>query len=321
MYLNLLRTLLSVKKRDSYPMYSMTYHGDYAFDQLIAQGITSDDELRTFVKKQLAVGKTAKFNMPDSGCTVFTAKNETGDILFARNYDFSYTPSMLVKTSPKNGYRSFSVIDMSFLGFSKEYLPKGLSGKLPLLAAPYIPADGINEKGLAAAILQVPKTILPNDPNKLTLNTTAIIRLLLDKAATVDEAVAVFQKYNIYFSQDLYCHYLIADKSGKSVIVEFWDGEMHIIEENIASNFYACNGHNLNGNNMPCERYETVKSTLDAGDGKLNMTEAASLLCDVGCYNKDGSNRLQWSVIYNLTSLSGMVFPGRDMSKPHLFHM
>ena len=218
-------------------MYTMTYHGDYAFDEFINQGITNDDELRTFVRKRLTRGKDTKFNTPDSGCTVFSTKNETGYILFARNYDFSYTPSMLVKTNPKNGYRSFSVIDMSFLGFSKDYLPKSLSSKLPLMAAPYIPADGMNEKGLAVAILQVPKTNLPSDPNKLTLNTTAIIRLLLDKAATVDEAVAVFHKYNIYFSQDIYCHYLIADKSGKSVIVEYWDSEMHVIEENIASKF------------------------------------------------------------------------------------
>jgi len=44
------------------------------------------------------------------------------------------------------------------------------------------------------------------------------------------------------------------------------------------------------------------------------------LLCDLGIYYK-GDNILQWSVIYNLTSLSGMVFTGRKLSEPYYFRL
>jgi len=92
---------------------------------------------------------------------------------------------------------------MTAFGYGKENLPKGISGKLPLLAAPYLPFNGMNEKGLAIAILQTPITELPNDPDKITLNTTTMIRLVLDKAATADEALP-FSANTIYIFQATY---------------------------------------------------------------------------------------------------------------------
>ncbi len=35
--------------------------------------------------------------------------------------------------------------------------------------------------------------------------------LVLDKAATVEEAIELLKQYNIYFSGDTGCYYLIAD--------------------------------------------------------------------------------------------------------------
>lgn len=323
MYINTIGTLLSLKKRNDYPMYSMTYYGDYGFDDFITQGATNDDDLIQFIQQRLTGKKKVELNVPKSGCTTFIAKEPKGDILFARNYDFPPTPSLVVKTNPKNGYASVSVVDLMALGYSMDNLPKSFAGKLPLLASPYLPFDGMNEKGLAVAILQVPETNLPSDPNKVTLNTTTTIRLLLDKAATVDEAVVLINKYNIYFSINVYCHFFIADSKGESVIVEYCDGKVHITKENIASNFYACNGVDLDYQGetpTPSERYRTAKQTLMEKDGILTMAEAGSLLCDLGIY-KNNKDILQWSAVYNLQELKGMVFPGRDMSHPYMFHL
>ena len=321
MYLNLVRSLCSLRKRDDYPMYSMTYYGDYGFDDFLAQGAANDEDLLQFVQNRILGKKNVKLDTPASGCTTFIAKESNGDIVYARNYDFPRTSFMVVKTKPKNGYASVSIVDLMALGFSKENPPKGFSKKLPLLATPYLPFDGMNEKGLAVAILQVPQTDLPNEPSKIMLNTTTSIRLMLDKAATVDEAVAVLGKYNVYFSLGVYCHYFVADASGKSVIVEFYDGKMHVVEEDTASNFYACSGVTLDHTDeQPCphERYNMVKDTLAKNNGVMSMTAAGSLLCKVGIYDK-GNNILQWSSVYNLSALTGMVFPGRDMSKYYKF--
>ena len=45
------------------------------------------------------------------------------------------------------------------------------------------------EKGLVIALLAVPEAELPYDENKVMDNTTTAIRLVLDYASTVDEAV------------------------------------------------------------------------------------------------------------------------------------
>ena len=323
MYFNILRSLYSLKKRDDYPMYTMTYYGDYGFDDFLAQGATNDDDLLSFVQSRVTGKKKIAFDNPKSGCTTFVAKESNGDILYARNYDFPPTAFVVVKTKPQNGHASVSIVDLMALGYSKANPPKGFSKKLPLLATPYLPFDGMNEKGLAVAVLQVPKTDLPNDSNKITLNTTTLVRLMLDKAATVDEAVAAVSKYNVYFSLGVYCHYFIADSQGKSIILEFCDGKMHVTQENTASNFYACNGLTLDHTDeepTPRERYDMVKNALAKGNDVMSMTEAGSLLCDVGIYSK-GENILQWSAVYNLSALTGMVFPGRDMSKSYRFSM
>ena len=321
MVLGTIRTLLSLKKRNDYPMYSMTYYGDYAFDEFLTKGMTKDEDLMDFIQNRFT--KKFAFNIPRAGCTAFLAKDEGGELLYGRNYDFPTTPSLLLKTKPLNGYASISIVDMMALGFTKDHLPHGLSQKLPLLAAPYLPFDGLNEKGLAVSILQVPETKLPYDPDKVTLNTTTVIRLMLDKAATVDEAIALVEKYNVYFSINVYCHYFIADQQGRSVILEFYDGKIHVIEEDVASNFYACNGVILEEEHEtpdPNQRYRMAKETLAKQNNLLSMEEAGELLCDLGIYYK-GDNILQWSVIYNLTSLSGMVFTGRKLSEPYFFRV
>ena len=323
MYIHTIRTILSLRKRTDYPMYSMTYYGDYAFDDLLKIGMAKDEDLMNFIQNRFTQKVAFDPNSPRGGCTAFLAQDTNGDFLYGRNYDFPPTPSVVVKTKPKHGYASVSIVDMMALGYTREKLPSGLSGKLPLLATPYLPFDGLNEKGLAVAILQVPETTLPHDSDKITLNTTAALRLMLDKAATVEEAIALISQYNVYFSLNVYCHYFISDKTGKSVILEYWDGKMRVTEEKIASNFYACSGLALQEEHEspnPQRRYEIAEETLVKTNGILDMTEAAKLLQDLGIYYKE-HNILQWSVIYNLSALKGMAFTGRDMSKPYHFSL
>lgn len=100
-------------------------------------------------------------------------------------------------------------------------------------------------KGVAIALLAASEAEPPYDSNKITLNMTTAIRPALDNAVTVEEAVELFRNYNIYFSGDIECHYLIADASGDSIIVEFYDGELQKVEAEthyqITTNFIAYN--------------------------------------------------------------------------------
>lgn len=313
LFFNELRSLTSLKKVDDYPMYTMTYYGDYGFDEFLEIGAEKDSDIEEFVTARLLKGLPIDLGVTGDGCTAFVTHNDADEIIFGRNFDFDYAPSLQVLTTPDDGYASISTVNLTFAGYSKDNLPEGFNSFLAL-AAPYLPFDGVNEKGVAMALLAVPEVQIDNDENKVTLNTTTAIRLVLDKAATVNEAVELLRNYNIYFSADVNCHYLIADAAGRSVIVEYWDGKLQTVEPEddyqVASNFVAYNSLNIGKGFTEFDRYDKVVQCIEANDGKLNEQQAIDLLQEIGIYDGD-TDKLQWSVVYNLTTLEGKVFAHR----------
>ena len=312
---NELRSLVSLKKVDAYGMYQMTYYGDYGFDEFLEIGANNDADIEAFVTKRLLKGLPINLGVTGDGCTAFVVKNENGDILFGRNFDFLYAPSLQLYTAPEDGYASVSTVNLAFAGYSEDNLPDGsFLDSFLTLAAPFLPFDGMNEKGLAIALLAVPEAEAPYNPDKITLNTTTAIRLVLDKAATVEEAIELLKQYNIYFSGGIECHYLIADASGHSVIVEYVNQELCVVESEteyqIASNFIAYNGLNIGEGFTEFERYDRVQNAIEENNGILEVSGAIQLLADVGVFDGD-IDKLQWSVLYNLTTGKGGIFANR----------
>jgi hypothetical protein len=314
LFFNELRSLSSLKKVDDHPMYTMTYYGNYGFDDFLKVGAKKDSDIEEYVTKRLLKGLPIDLGVTGDGCTAFVTRNEKGEVIFGRNFDFDYTPSLQVKTTPEDGYASISTVNLTFAGYSKDNLPEGFNSFLAL-AAPYLPFDGINEKGVAMALLAVPEVKLSYDDSKVTLNTTTAIRLVLDKAASVDEAVELLKDYNIYFSADVDCHYLIADATGKSVIVEYWDGKLQTVEPDndyqVASNFVAYNGLNIGEGFTEFDRYDEVVQSIEENGKKLSERQSIELLANIGCYDGD-TDKLQWTVVYNLTTLEGKIFAHRN---------
>ena len=318
LFRNELRSLMSLEKVDKYGMYQMTYYGDYGFDEFLEVGARNDADIEAFVTERLLKGLPINLGVTGDGCTAFVVKNESGDILFGRNFDFLYAPSLQLYTAPNNGYASVSTVNLAFAGYSGDNLPDGsFFNTFLTLAAPFLPFDGMNEKGLAIALLAVPKAEVPYNPDKITLNTTTAIRLVLDKAATVEEAIELLKQYNIYFSGGIECHYLIADASGRSVIVEYVNQELCVVESEteyqIASNFIAYNGLNIGEGFTEFERYDRVQNAIEENNGILEVSGAIQLLADVGVFDGD-IDKLQWSVLYNLTTGKGGIFANRKTS-------
>ncbi len=94
--------------------------------------------------------------------------------------------------------------------------------------------DGINERGLFMAIAS---NILPPEytsydeepyPQVAAICSPRLIRVILDCCATVEEALALIRKVRIWFPDELQ-HFLIADASGRSVVIEFdRDKKLHV---------------------------------------------------------------------------------------------
>lgn len=313
LFFNELRSLISLKQLDAYPLYSMTYYGDYGFDDFLKVGAKSDKDIELFVMKRLLKGINIDLGITGAGCSAFTAYNEKNERIYARNFDFDFAPPLILHTSPKNGYKSVSTVNLAFAGYNADKLPKPLSfNSFLTLAAPYLPFDGMNEKGLTMALLAVPHAEPPQKENQITLNTTTAIRLVLDKAATVDEALSLLGQYNIYFSGDVKCHYFISDVSGKSVIVEFLDGEMKVTPNSgnyqAVTNFIVYNGMN-EGEGAgegeafnEFERYDKAMAALEANKGVISEDQAMKVLEAVKI-----PDRTQWSVVYNMVTKQAKI--------------
>ena len=66
-----------------------------------------------------------------------------------------------------------------------------------------------------------------DDTSKVNITPFLAIRLMLDRAATVDSAVELLQEYDIDFSSGTY-HFFISDRSFKSAVIEYIDGKMSV---------------------------------------------------------------------------------------------
>lgn len=323
-----LKTLSSLKKVDDYPLYTMTYAGDYGFDEFLEVGASSDAELIDFIVQRLLKGLPLEFSVPDLGCSTFNAHTPDGDAIFGRNFDLDFSPAVMVKTTPDNGYASISMVNLGFLGYNKENLPDSFISSITALAAPYAPLDGVNEKGLSIGVLLIEDEPTHQDNGKIDINTTTAIRLVLDKAATVEEALELLQQYDMHSSANSCYHYQIADASGKSVIAEYVKNEFHVVEA--TTNWQACTNflqtpgefYNLGKGQ---DRYEILSKGLSAAKGivteeaAMDLLEAAS--ADGSIPREDGSpsSTTQWSVIYNNAKGTAKVSMGMDYDRIYEF--
>lgn len=77
---------------------------------------------------------------------------------------------------------------------------------------------------------------------KTDLTIVSAIRLLLDKAATVDEAIELLKQYDMNSSIGTSHHLAISDARGRSVVVEYINNEMIVTETNVITNHYLSQG-------------------------------------------------------------------------------
>ena len=307
-YFNEINALCTIKKVDE-GIYSMTYKNDYFFDEFLETGASSDEELSDFIIKKLLHGLPVNFDLPDYGCSSFTASTSDGEHTFARNLDIDFAPIMIVKTYPKNSYSSISMVNLSALSFSESHKPNSLMDKMLLLATPYIPFDGVNEKGVAICVNMVNGNAIEQNTGKINITTTTLIRLVLDKAQNVDEAIELIKNYDLHDSTGGPYHFQIVDKSGKSAIVEYFNNEIQVIKGE--GNYQIMTNHALN-TLEPSEstftntfiRYNTIKDKLDETDGILSVQDSINLLQGVklswGTKEDNDQGGALYSVVYNL---------------------
>ena len=304
MFGSFIRAANSIEKLED-GLFSMEYNGDYGFDAFLAQGgAASDDEVADYLVSFLSHGfykiesdvQTGEF-----GCSTICTQDKHGTVFFGRNYDWAECRTMIVHTVPKDGYESLSTCCLDFLGFSEDYAPDGsMMHRMQTLAAIYVPLDGMNEMGLVVADLMAGDNEETHQrTDKPDLTTTTAIRLLLDKAADVDEAIALLRQYDMNSSIGSAHHLSIADASGKSVVVEYVNDEMLVTETKVVTNHYLAD----------CEKQGTGSeqshlrfNTLSACTGPVDDMGVRDLLKSVAQMNypqtASSYEKTMWSIVY-----------------------
>ncbi len=308
-----LRTLLSVKEIDDTGIYEVNYAADYKLDELIeAGGAATEEQLVQYILKTMLKGLPidVPYEIPNLACSMFYAQTPEGGHILGRNLDNQQTDLAVVKTAPKDGYKSVSVVNLSFLGYNDTYTPDKLLDRINTLATAYFPLDGINEKGLAVGVLQLQAPATAQSSDKPDVGTTLAIRAMLDTCATVDEALEFLKGVDMYAAAKGCYHFQIADASGESVVVSYVNNEMVITEKDngiiCATNFYL---HEVpfEYEKQGLDRYEILLEKLTDTKAILSREDGMGLLNAVRITGTEPDEKgrvysTQWSSIYDLTS-------------------
>ena len=336
------------EENKSGPVYIMDVKGDYYFDEFIAQcGVTNDGELIQFIVDNITKGIVPiNIDAPDIGCSSFTSVDENGKRYFGRNYDFSTTTGMIVRTNPGNGrYASISSVDLQFLGIKDGAPIDGMMQKIISLASTYAPLDGINEAGVSCGIYmsyqgKEDEVVATNQmTDKPDLTSTTMLRMILDYAGSVDEAVELVKKYDLHDSANTSFHYMVADSTGKSAILEwvnatdetdtdgtkrelkvYYNTDDAILGEKedankfqYITNFIVTPDYYSDEKDMKgLDRYNAIESKINPDgsntEGIISAETAMDVLELVGRRKWDASNGESdkntitvWSALYNLT--------------------
>ncbi len=340
-------------------VYSMEVKGDFYLDDFVAQGgVSSDSELIRFITDNITKG-VVKINMtaPEIGCSSFTATTQEGDAIFARNYDFSKTNAMLVFTEANEGrHASISTVDLQFLGVDVDQNMTSMMDKILCLAAPYAPLDGVNDAGVSCGIYMTyqggEETVATSqDTDKPDFTSTTLLRLILDYADNVEEAVEIASSYDLHDSAVTSYHYMVADASGKSAILEWTtdgtvdttdndgsqrtlkviynDQDQNIGEREAASDYQIITNFVLQPgyyegvpaeNKKGADRYDRLYEELQAIDGVVADEQGAmDILESVGRRNWDNDDKNSCTVhsaVYNLTDKSVLWVTNENYDDP-----
>lgn len=242
-------------------LYEMNCLFDYKLDEVLKANADNLISLFDAIKKVILPDSKTNFNeilglniesvyKYCGGCTCFSANGKNGGYVMGRNYDFPpkddhtlivHTPQVKDANGKVVRYATVGTADMGIL---TQFMDEELGYKTPrmqelTLYAPYFILDGMNEAGLMSGLMVLEYDgTYQNTPGKANLTNAMITRLILDRCATVKEAIAMLQQFNIIsifqISDEstipwIDMHFEFADKSGDRAVIEWTQNSIQIL--------------------------------------------------------------------------------------------
>lgn len=261
------------------------------------------------MKRIIATASMALFILQVSiGCTAFCYCKENRAIL-AKNLDWPVDAGMILVNRSGMQKSSFSATDRTFTWTSRyssiSFNQFGIES----------PLGGMNEMGLVVEELNMPAFEASIDPSRLSLNEFQVVQYMLDNFKSVEEievAMDHFQTAPVL----LPFHYLVMDREGRSLIMEFNGSRFNfynssetgfpILSNNLyresiryVKNFQGFGGdlevHHRPGSN---ERFVSVASMLSECDRAAPVKSSFAILDTVSQMDT------RWSIVYDATNLT-----------------
>lgn len=303
---------------------AVRYDGDYWFEDFLGQGGASNDAaVIAFLGGQMQLGAANPvFQTNGFGCSTLAASSPEGEALFGRNFDWQNCETLIVRSNPSDGYSSISTVNMDFIqsGYGAGLLE--LPDEIRTLIALYAPLDGMNEHGLAVSVNMIQDSdIINQDTGKPDVTTTTAIRLLLDKAADVEEALALLEQYDMHSSMGMMVHFALADKTGRSVVVEYISNEMVVTDTPAVTNFYLAEGEKQGiGTSQSHTRYELLMNQLSEQE-EMTMEQVRDALDSVSKDNFGEFESTEWSIVFNLDTGEARYYHRENYGKGYLINV
>ncbi|MGD8538600.1 MAG: linear amide C-N hydrolase [Candidatus Aminicenantes bacterium] len=246
-------------------------------------------------------------------CSTFVLKSGT-HLVFGRNYDWAIGHGLvivnqrnLIKKSPPLADPSAKPIEwvskygsITFNQYGKEF-----------------PMGGMNEAGLVVEVMWLEGTVYPSPDGRPEFSELQWVQYQLDTASSVKEVIASDASLRIS-ANSVPIHFLVSDKTGEAVTVEFLEGKMvyhtgetlpvkaltnSTYKDSIAylKNHKGFGGERaigFSGNSL--DRFARAANMLaqyDPSKDKMIVDYAFSILDSV-----DNPEWTQWSIVYDVTN-------------------
>ena len=254
----------------------------------------------------------------DFGCSALTVTTPDGAVLMGRNFDFPSATGVILHTIPDQGYESIATFNVEFFGFGQDYKPEGFANQFMALSCLFAALDGVNEKGFAMADLMAGDNVVTRQQSgRPQLSTTAAIRYLLTRAANVEEALDLLRGIDMHSDIGAAHHYAMADASGRSVVVEYVDNQMVVVESPAVANHYLCDAKRNVGLVEGDLRYDQLCAQYAAANGTMDRDQLTQTIQSVSQPEIHGQFLgTAWTMVMDLTHPSVTYYSRRHFDHP-----
>ena len=136
----------------------------------------------------------------------------------------------------------------------------------------------------------------------------------------MDEALELLRGIDMHSDIGAAHHYAISDASGRSVVVEYVDNRMEVVESAAVANHYLCASKRNVGLMEGDRRYDILCRRIDDAGGVMDKRQLTEAIAAVSQPQREsGFLGTAWTLVMDLTHPAVTYYSRRHFDKPLRF--